>query len=141
MNSPGFNKALTKSDMMQSAFKRDRTLATEEVRRTLHALPENVRQAAELLPVMFESVPSPALVADGVEPDTLGLFVGGDHNEEDLDPIPSHIILYLQNIRLMIEEESGNDNEFRKEVRKTYLHELGHYLGLDEDDLADRDLD
>jgi predicted Zn-dependent protease with MMP-like domain len=26
-------------------------------------------------------------------------------------------------------------------VRRTYLHELGHYLGLDEKALADRDLD
>jgi len=28
-----------------------------------------------------------------------------------------------------------------EEVRRTYLHELGHYLGLDEEALAERDLD
>jgi predicted Zn-dependent protease with MMP-like domain len=36
---------------------------------------------------------------------------------------------------------AGDAATFREEVRRTYLHELGHYLGLDEDDLADRDLD
>jgi predicted Zn-dependent protease with MMP-like domain len=30
---------------------------------------------------------------------------------------------------------------FRDEVRLTYLHELGHYLGWDEDELAARGLD
>ena len=32
---------------------------------------------------------------------------------------------------------SDEQKMFREEVRKTYLHELGHYLGLDEDDLVD----
>ena len=30
---------------------------------------------------------------------------------------------------------------FREEVRLTYLHELGHYLGWDEDELTARGLD
>jgi len=30
---------------------------------------------------------------------------------------------------------------YREEVRVTYLHELGHYLGWDEDDLTARGLD
>ena len=30
---------------------------------------------------------------------------------------------------------------FRDEVHTTYLHELGHYLGLDEDDLTERGLE
>jgi predicted Zn-dependent protease with MMP-like domain len=30
---------------------------------------------------------------------------------------------------------------FRNEIRITYLHELGHYLGLDEDDLFERGLE
>ena len=28
-----------------------------------------------------------------------------------------------------------------EEIRVTVLHEIGHFLGLDENDLADRDLD
>jgi predicted Zn-dependent protease with MMP-like domain len=34
-----------------------------------------------------------------------------------------------------------NEVVFRKEVRTTLLHELGHYLGLDEDELIERGLE
>ncbi len=116
-------------------------LADDEVRRTLKALPRALRDKARALPVTFESLPNAALIADGVEPDTLGLFVGGDHDTEELDPIPPQIILFLENIWLMIEEEGGDETDYRVEVRTTLLHELGHYLGLNEDDLVNRGLE
>lgn len=53
-------------------------------------------------------------------------------------PTPPQILLYLTSLW----EFSGEDPEiFRDEVRVTYLHELGHYLGWGEDDLAQRGLD
>jgi predicted Zn-dependent protease with MMP-like domain len=116
-------------------------LAEDEVRHTLKALPRALRDKARALPVTYEPLPNAALVSDGVEPDTLGLFVGGDHDTEELDPIPPQIILFLENIWLMIEEEGGDERDFRAEIRTTLLHELGHYLGLDEDDLVDRGLE
>ena len=51
---------------------------------------------------------------------------------------PPQIILYLENI---LEECEDAGTTFGEEVRRTYLHELGHYLGLDEEALAERDLD
>jgi len=126
---------------MTSDWSRLRAIADEEVRQTVQALPQKLRVAARALPVVYEPTPNEALVADGLEPDTLGLFVGGDRDEEEHALLPPQIILYLENIRLMIEEEEGGEKEFRFEVRTTYLHELGHYLGLDEDDLSDRGLD
>jgi predicted Zn-dependent protease with MMP-like domain len=36
---------------------------------------------------------------------------------------------------------AGDEGYFRDEVRTTFLHELGHYLGLDEDELAVRGLE
>ena len=77
---------------------------------------------------------------DGLEPDILGLFVGTPFPAEtlDTDPIPAQIILFLENIWEFVD---GDTPLFREEVRRTYLHELGHYLGLDEDDLVERDLD
>jgi len=93
------------------------------------------------LPVSYERMPSPALIEEGLDADTLGLFVGGEHSEENQSLLPSQIILFLENIWLMVEEEEGNEADFRKEVRITYLHELGHYLGLDEDELIDRGLE
>jgi len=44
----------------------------------------------------------------------------------------------LENI---LEEAEDAGTTFEEEVRRTYLHELGHYLGLDEAALAARDLD
>lgn len=106
---------------------------------TLHHLPAALRAAARQVPVCFEDFPEEALIADGLDPGILGLFVGAPRHEHANDPgPPPQIILYLENILLECEEGGTSFNE---EVRRTYLHELGHYLGLDEEALADRDLD
>lgn len=106
---------------------------------TLHRLPPELRAAAREVPVCFEEFPADALVGDGLDPGILGLFVGAPRHEHANDPgPPPQIILYLENI---LEECGEAGTSFAEEVRRTYLHELGHYLGLDEDALADRDLD
>ena len=112
-------------------------LAREEVQETLTSLPAPLRSRAEALPVTFERQPNAAQRGDGIEPDTLGLFVGTEFGGEETSsmPLPPQIILYLENIWDMAE---GVEEAFCEEVRTTYLHELGHYLGLDEDDLFDR---
>ena len=104
----------------------------------LAALPEPLRARAETLPVTFERRPSVELQADGIEPDTLGLFVGAGFVEENEVPMPSQIILFLENIWNVAETD---EQVFRKEVRTTFLHELGHYLGFDEDELTERGLE
>ena len=115
-------------------------LAQAEVARTLTALPGPLRARAQPLPVTCERVPSVALQADGIEADTLGLFTGPAFGDEELSasPLPPQIILFLENLWDFAE---GDEECFRDEVRTTYLHELGHYLGLDEDELTERGLD
>jgi predicted Zn-dependent protease with MMP-like domain len=76
--------------------------------------------------------------ADGIEPDTLGLFTGPEWAEAGDVPLPPQIILYLENLREMAETDV---QRFRDEIRTTFLHELGHFLGLDEGDLTDRGLE
>jgi predicted Zn-dependent protease with MMP-like domain len=106
---------------------------------TLHRLPAELREAARQVPVCFEDDPDGALIEDGLDPGILGLFVGVPRHEHAHNPgPPPQIILYLANIR---DEAADAGTSFAEEVRRTYLHELGHYLGLDEEDLADRDLD
>jgi predicted Zn-dependent protease with MMP-like domain len=126
---------------MLPEWERLRAMADDEVRRTLKALPPTLREAARALPVTYEPAPDEDLAAEGIEPDTLGLFVGGDHDTEAHEPIPPQIILFLENIWLMIEDAEGDERDFRFEVRTTLLHELGHYLGLGEDDLIERGLE
>ena len=113
-------------------------LAQTEVARTVAGLPPDLRARAAALPVSYERVPSAAVVEDGEEPDELlGLFVGGEFAHEEHVSVPAQIILYLENIWEMVE---GDEEGFRDEVRITFMHELGHYLGLDEEDLDERGL-
>ena len=113
-------------------------IALAEVESTLSALPEPLREPACKLPVTFERVPNAAHRADGILDDTLGLFVGPEFADEGQIPQPPQIILFLDNILALAE---GDLDVFREEVRVTLLHELGHYLGLDEDGLTERGLE
>jgi predicted Zn-dependent protease with MMP-like domain len=113
-------------------------VASAELEATLTALPEPLRARAEKLPVTFERQPNADLQAEGVEPDTLGLFSGPEFADEENVPFPPQIILFLENIWEFAESD---EKVFRAEVRTTFLHELGHFLGLDEDGLTERNLD
>ena len=114
------------------------TLASVEVEKTLLALPKPLRVRAEKLPVTLERQPNADLQAEGIEPDTLGLFTGPEFADQEHVPLPPQIILFLENIWKFAERD---EQVFRAEVRTTFLHELGHYFGLDEDGLAERNLD
>ncbi len=103
-------------------------------------LPPDVRAVARAVPVHYEKAPAPELLAEGFEPDILGLFTGNPHGQElaSDNPAPAQILLYLPSLWDFAEEEV---EVFREEVRLTYLHELGHYLGWGEDELTARGLD
>lgn len=124
--------------MDQALWQRLQALTLEEVQDTLAALPHELRQKAQPLPVALEPLPNSDLQADGIAPDTLGLFVGPDYANQDNVPLPPQILLYLENLW---DQAEHDEDSFRDEVHTTYLHELGHYLGLDEDDLSQRGLD
>ena len=123
---------------MHLDWKKLQTLALAEVEATLAALPAPLREPAARLPVTFERKPNRGLQADGIEADTLGLFCGPDLADEEHSPLPPQIILFLENIW---DTADGDGKLFREEIRTTYLHELGHYLGLDEDELTARGLE
>jgi predicted Zn-dependent protease with MMP-like domain len=121
-------------------WKRLEDLAQAEVAATLADLPAPLRERAARLPVTFERIPNADFVAEGIEADSLGLFSGPAFGEEEhaASPVPPQIFLYLENLWDFAE---GDEEIYLEEVHTTYLHELGHYLGLDEDDLTERGLD
>jgi predicted Zn-dependent protease with MMP-like domain len=121
-------------------FSRLAQMASEVVESTLRTLPADVREAAQGVPVHFEAKPDDDVIAEGFEPDILGLFCGTPHGEDlALDhPLPPQIFLYINSLWDFSEGDAG---AYRDEVRLTYLHELGHYLGWDEDEVAARGLD
>ncbi len=115
-------------------------LAAPVVETTQKKLPAVLRPLATAIPVHFEALPGQDLLDEGFDDDILGLFTGSEHGSElrEDQPMPPQIILFLENIWDFAE---GNRDIFRDEVRITYLHELGHYFGWDEEDLAARELD
>ncbi len=116
-------------------------IARSVVTTALLRLPTEVRVVAEQVPVCYESAPNDGILTEGWEPDLLGLFVGHEHGAELRDdgaPLPPQILLFLDNLWDYAE---GDEAVYRDEVRLTYLHELGHYLGWDEDEIAERGLE
>ncbi len=109
-------------------------LAEGEVERVRARLPEDVRVAAEACPVWFESIEDALMEDESLAEDLLGLFEGLSR----LEPEPGspgdmpRIRLFLDNLWAMA---GADDREYRREVRITYLHELGHYLGWGEEEI------
>ncbi len=123
---------------MKPDWEKLKNLALAEIEATLAELPPPLRQQAQQLPVTFEPAPNLGLQADGIEPDTLGIFTGAEFADAGGAVLPSQIILFLENVW---DFADGDAEIYRTEIRTTYLHELGHFFGLDEDDLTDRGLD
>jgi len=112
--------------------------AGEEVDRVLRSLPAPLRARTGELEIVLQPAPTRAQLRDGVDPDLMGLFEGEPFADEDQRLFPARLFLFLENIW---DEAEGDAETFRREVRTTLLHELGHYLGLEESDLALRDLE
>ena len=123
---------------MSKRWPRLLSLAQREVEATLAALPAPVRRQAAPLPVCYEAHPEKNKLIEEYDPDLLGLFVGASLAEPAESPLPPQIILFLENLWDFAE---ADEEFYREEVRTTYLHELGHYLGLDEIDLEERGLE
>jgi predicted Zn-dependent protease with MMP-like domain len=113
-------------------------MASAEVEAVLNDLPEALRERVRQLLITFEYKPNEGLQTDGIEADTLGVFTGAEFAEEGHIPMPPQIILFLENIW---DQAEADGNVFREEIRTTFLHEMGHFLGLDEDELTERGLE
>ncbi|MSR65405.1 MAG: metallopeptidase family protein [Verrucomicrobiae bacterium] len=96
----------------------------------LSELPADIREKIGNVAILIENDPPPE------DADLMGVFQGASYDEGD-PVLPNQIVLYKNNI----ESECEDEEQVREEIRITLLHEIGHFLGLDEDDLADRGLD
>ncbi len=102
-------------------------------------LPDEFREKMSNLAVVVEDVPSEEILAtlEDPAPDLLGLFVGTPLPEKSLGDLPSApdaIYLFKRNLERICESRE----QLVEEIRITLLHEVGHFLGLDEQQLADR---
>ena len=109
------------------------------VEKSLGELPPRVRRHLDELPVLVEPLPPrDVLVAESppLSPDILGLFVGRhllERRHDDVPGSPGAIYLFRRNLL----RACADREELAREVRVTVQHEVGHLLGLDEDDLEE----
>ncbi len=104
------------------------------VKEALAKLPARYRELLENVVILVQDYPAGQ---KGTPPDDedllMGEFVGVPRTEKSVfEPgPPDQVFLYQKNIEAVCESEE----EIREEVRLTVLHELGHYFGLEEDEL------
>jgi predicted Zn-dependent protease with MMP-like domain len=110
------------------------------VEQVLDSLPERFRERIHNLAVLVEDRPPHSvkrrLPGEGRRGLVLGVFQGVPATQKsvfDLPHGPNRIVLYQKNIEAVCASEA----EIRHEVRQTVLHELGHYFGMDEEQLRD----
>ena len=120
------------------AYRVSREKFEELAEEAFESLPDVYLHYFDNITIMVEDHPSPEdLRGLGKEEGLLlGLFSGVPYPAKsgffDLpQPLPDKIMLYQRNL----ESISSSEQELVKEIRKTLMHEVGHYFGLSEDDL------
>ncbi|MEZ4332029.1 MAG: metallopeptidase family protein [Myxococcota bacterium] len=98
-------------------------------------LPRSIRETIEGVAILVEELPSDELIRrERISPQTLGLFLGVPRTEALVTDQPvdlDRILLFKKNL----EKVCPNEEELIEQIQVTVRHEVGHYLGLDEDDL------
>jgi predicted Zn-dependent protease with MMP-like domain len=114
------------------------------VEEALERLPEPVRRYLSNVAISVEDLPSAEELRGSdppLSPSILGIFRGAPLPQKaSMDPwshFPSSIALFQRNL----ERYARDPEELAREIEVTLLHEVGHFLGLDEEGLRERGLD
>lgn len=98
-------------------------------------LPRSIRERIEGVSILIEDFPSLELVRqERISPQTLGLFMGVPRTEALVTDQPldlDRVLLFKRNLEKICRDEE----DLIEQIQITVRHEVGHYLGLDEDDL------
>ncbi len=109
----------------------------ELVQQAIAELPDPFSGFMEEVRVEIQDRPSPKLLRElDMEEDELllGLYHGRsllERSVEDSGRLPDMITIFQDDV----EEVSDTEHDLLREVRTTVLHEIGHFFGMDEDDL------
>jgi predicted Zn-dependent protease with MMP-like domain len=114
------------------------------VREAMEALPEELRVHLDDVPVVVQDLPEKDVLTDeeGLEisPTVQGLFIGQTLRDRSVFHSPGvapTIFIYQRNLERMCYTRE----ELVHEISVTLYHELGHYIGLEEDELEARGLE
>jgi predicted Zn-dependent protease with MMP-like domain/thioredoxin-like negative regulator of GroEL len=105
-------------------------------------LPETARAQMDNVLVTVAPIPSEEDLDGGaLSPTMLGIFKGTPHGARSVsshaDHATAHIVLFQKNL----ERATRSKEELIEQIGITVAHEVGHLLGLDEEDLEERGLD
>ena len=106
------------------------------VEEVLDTLPEEFRTRIRNVAVLVEDLPPGQPPSSHPKKLLLGLFHGVPMTNKsffDLPTGPDYVVLYQKNIEAVCSTEA----EIREQIRRTVIHEFGHYFGMDEDQLKD----
>ena len=112
---------------------------TRLVEEALGDIPRRFRDAMQNVALLVEDEPPPDVLQEmGIEPtDTLlGLYEGTplpDRGSSYSNVLPDRISIY----QIPIEEACEGDEEIRRCVAETVIHEVGHYFGMTEEDIEE----
>jgi len=119
----------------QKSFSGGRRLFEEFVKEAVDSLPEEMRNELENVAILIEDEPPEGWEEEmGEGGDLLGLYQGVSKKDRGFwygNVLPDTIIIY----RRPLERMSANLEDLRENVRQTVVHEVGHYFGLDEEQL------
>lgn len=107
-------------------------------------LPPSVLELIDTVPLIVDDQPSPAMLRemDLDHPGELcGLYTGVPINERSISSsgdLPDKISIFRLGIMELAQSIAGHDDdELRRQIRLTILHEVGHHFGMSEDDLTE----
>lgn len=109
------------------------------VEKALADLPEEFARALDEVAMEIRDRPTREELADvglGEDELLLGLYIGvplTERSVSDSGRLPDKILIFKEDCEIACDSEG----ELVREVRITVLHELGHYFGLDEDELGE----
>lgn len=116
-------------------FRVDRDTFDRLVQDSRKALPSSFSGHLDSVELFVEDLPSVELLTEEeppLPPELLGLFSGTPLGQPVASgTLPPRIHLFRRNL----ERQCANREQLTEQIRVTLFHELGHYLGMDEDEL------
>ncbi len=98
-------------------------------------LPRSIREYVEDVPVLVEDFPSGDLLGhENVSPQILGIYIGTPRTEAEQSAQPTEVtrvMLFKRNL----EKVCRDQDDLIDQIQITVRHEIGHHLGLSEEDM------
>lgn len=104
----------------------------EVLKDVLDSLPEQFQYALENVAITVEDEPDPTVAGRG-DHELLGIYEGVPLDERGASHmgLPDRVVIYRNPILRMCETEK----QIAHEIRDTLIHELGHHMGLSDDEM------